>query len=151
METWRTRDTEPVLTWRTRDTDPVLTPPWLAVDLHSLEEVTVQPGEKVTIETDATLVGVTSGFRPLVASARRELVLEPVRRREYSARFADDGVTEETLYVIAKNDGKAPVEVRLLERVGLLGVEKLRNQAWVLRKSRHRAGRLLVYLPVALP
>ena len=138
-------------TWRARDSDPVVTPPVRAVDLHSLEEVTVQPGEKVRIETDVTLVGEAGGFRPLVASARRELVLEPAPRREYSARFADDGVTEERLYVIAKNEGKAPVEVRLLERVGLLGVEQLRNPAWVLRKPRPRAGRLEVYLPAALP
>ncbi len=104
------------------------------------------------IETDVTLVGVASGFRPVVASAREDLVLEPARRYRDAVRFRDDfsysvrdvgelveeGIETDPdgkLYVIAKNGGKAPVEVRRLERVGLLGVEKWWNRGWVLRKA----------------
>ena len=43
-------------TRRTYDSGLVLTSDRRVMDLHSLEDVTVQPGEKVVIETDVTLV-----------------------------------------------------------------------------------------------
>ena len=124
-------------TRRTYDSGLVLTTARRVVDLHSLEEVTVQPGEKVMIETDVTLVSVASGFRPVVARTRSPLALEPARRYRdamrsgddfsYSVRdvgeLAEEGIETDPdgkLYVMAKNAGKAPVVVRLLERVGLL-------------------------------
>ncbi len=119
-------------TRQTYDSGLVLTSARRVVDLPSLEDVTVQPGEKVVIETDVTLVGVASGFCPVVASARGDLVLEPARRYREAVLFRDDfsysvrdvgKLAEEVietdpdgkLYVIAKNGRKAPVEVRLLE------------------------------------
>ena len=122
------------------------------VDLHSVEEVTVLPGEKVVLGTDVTLVGVKWGYRPVVAGTRRGLSLKPARRYRHSVRFGEDfsfsvgdvrELAEEgtetdpdgKVYVIAKNVGKSPVEVRLLERVGLLGVERWWMRGWVLRKA----------------
>ncbi len=139
-------------TRQTYDSGLVLTSARRVVDLHSLEDVTVQPGEKVVIETDVTLAAVASGFRPVVASAREDLVVKPARRYRDTVRFGDDfsysvrdvdvlaeeGIETDPdgkLYVIAENDGKEPVEVRLLDRVGLLGVEKWWNRGWVLRKA----------------
>ncbi len=139
-------------TRRMYDSSLVLTTARSVVDLHSVEEVTVQPGEKVVLETDVTLVGKACGFRPVVASARGDLKLEPSRRYRNAVRFGDDfsysvrdvvelaegGIETDPdgkSYVIGKSLGKAPVEVRRLERVGLLGVEKWWNRGWVLRKA----------------
>ena len=97
-------------------------------DLHSVNELTVQPGERVVLEPDVTLVKVEYGFHPVVESTREDLELVPALRfkdvvcfeEEFTFILRDSGYMEEgikhnpegNLYVIAENTSEAPVVVR---------------------------------------